>query len=141
MAFTLQVSESNVGGKGKYKNAKDNTECVIFVQEAAGVPQTSMWKKGIRVKDAKAGEIPRGTAIATFDDQGRYPSDALGKHASIYLSHSATAITVLDQWNTQGEVKERPIYFGRPAGTRRSNNGDTFYVIEVLSPTVGAGGH
>jgi hypothetical protein len=39
-------------------------------------------------------------------------------------------ITVLDQWNGQGEVKQRPIRFNQPNGTKRSNDADTFYVIE-----------
>jgi hypothetical protein len=132
MAYKLQVAEDTVTGKGKYKNSKDNTECVIFVQQVAGVPQTSMWRAGLHVKDAKAGDIQRGTAIATFDEQGHYPTDTLGKHAAIYLCHNVSSIAVLDQWNTQGEVKERAIRFGRPAATR-SNNGDAFYVIEVQS--------
>jgi hypothetical protein len=82
------------------------------------------------VSEAKAGEIPRGTAIATFDADGKYPTDALGKHAAVYLSHAATGILVLDQWNDQKEVKQRTIWFNRPKGTRRSNDADTFYVIE-----------
>jgi hypothetical protein len=82
------------------------------------------------VSDAKAADIARGTAIATFDDKGKYPSDALGQHAAIYLSHDTNGITVLDQWNSQGEVKERTIRFNRPAGTRRSNDANTFYVID-----------
>lgn len=72
----------------------------------------------------------RGTAIATFDSNGKYPTDGLGKHAAIYLEHNALRILVLDQWNDQGEVKQRPIWFNRPKGTKRSNDADTFYVIE-----------
>lgn len=64
--------------------------------------------------------------IRTRDIRGT----AKGKHAAIYLRHDAVRMLVLDQWNDQGEVKERPIAFKRPNGTRRSNDGDTFYVIE-----------
>ena len=70
-----------------------------------------------------------GSSI-TFDSNGKYPTDALGKHAAIYLEHNTQCILVLDQWNDQGEVKQRPIWFNRPKGTKRSNDGDTFYVIE-----------
>ncbi len=84
----------------------------------------------MKVSEAKFGEIARGTAIATFDSNGKYPADSLGKHAAIYLEHTAQRILVLDQWNDQGEVKQRPIWFGRPKGTRRSNDADTFFVIE-----------
>ncbi len=85
---------------------------------------------GVKVADAKPGEILRGTAIATFDSKQRYPVDDKGKHAAIYLHHNVSRMVVLDQWNDQGEVKERPIAFKRPKGTRRSNDGETFHVIE-----------
>ena len=130
MSYQLKVPERDVFGPKKYANAKGNTECVEFVRKTTGAPETALWKKGIKVSDAKPGEIKRGTAIATFDDAGKYPTDALGQHAAIYLSHTAQAIHVLDQWNSQGEVKERPIWFNRPKGTRRSNDASTFYVIE-----------
>ena len=77
-----------------------------------------------------SGEIPRGTAIATFDANDRYPTDALGRHAAIYLTHDEHRILVLDQWNAQGQVLQRPIWFKRPKGTKRSNDADTFYVIK-----------
>jgi hypothetical protein len=130
MAYRLMIAEADVFGKGKFKNARGNTECVEFICQATGAPPTHMWKRGQKVADAKVGSIPRGTAIATFDDKGNYSTDGLGQHAAIYLRHDKTAIWVLDQWNDQGEVKERLIWFNRPKGTRRSNDANTFYVIE-----------
>jgi hypothetical protein len=130
MSFKLKVSEKSVLGKGKYVNANGKTECAEFIRQATGAPQTTVWKRSKKVSEATSGEIARGTAIATFDSSGRYPIDALGKHAAIYLEHDAERILVLDQWNDQGEVKQRPIRFNRPKGTRRSNDADTFYVIE-----------
>lgn len=129
MSYKLKVKESAVSGKKKYVNAKGNTECVVFVQQAAGAPVTTKWARGIQVKAASSTKIPRGTAIATFDSKGRYPTDSFGMHAAIYLSHDKDRILVLDQWNSQGEVKQRPIWFNRPKSPR-SNNGDTFYIIE-----------
>lgn len=131
MAHKMAVAEKDVLGKGKYKNEKGNTECVAFVQAVTDVPiRTENWSKGTQVMTAKAGSIERGTAIATFDDAGKYPTDDLGRHAAIYLSHDKTGIQVLDQWNAQGEVLQRIIRAGRPAGTRRSNDADWFYVIQ-----------
>jgi len=130
MSYQLKVAEKDVLGKGKYKNSRGHTECVEFIRQATDAPQTTLWKQGKKVSDTKPGEIARGTAIATFDDKGCYPTDALGKHAAIYLMHDNNRIVVLDQWDAQGEVKERPIWFKRPKGTKRSNNADTFYVIE-----------
>ena len=130
MGYKLKVGEKSVLGKGKYVDSKGKTECAEFVRQSTGAPQTTVWKRGKKVSEASAGDIARGTAIATFDANGRYPVDALGKHAAIYLEHDTERILVLDQWNDQGEVKPRPIRFGRPKGTRRSNDADTFYVIE-----------
>ena len=130
MSYKLSVPESDVTGPGKYKNAKGNTECVIFVQQAAGAPPTSLWKKGINVGETLNGKIPRGTAIATFDENGKYPTDGLGQHAAIYLSHDKNAIQVLDQWRSQGEVKQRGIKFNNKTASSRSNQAETFYVIE-----------
>jgi hypothetical protein len=130
MPYKLMIDEKDVFGKGKFANAKGNTECVEFVRQGTGAPETSKWKKGLVVKGAPVGSIFRGTAIATFDDFGTYPTDNLGKHAAVYLLHTDTYIQVLDQWNSQGEVLQRVIWFDRSAGTSRSNDGNTFYVIE-----------
>lgn len=130
MPYVLKVSRNEVFGKGKYKNAQGHTECVEFVRQVTSAPHTTHWKQGRRISTARSGEIAPGTAIATFDSKGHYPMDALGKHAAIYLGHDANGITVLDQWNAQGEVKERSIRFKRPLGTKRSNDADTFYVVE-----------
>lgn len=130
MAYTLRIPESSVYGKKKFVNKKGNTECVEFVQQATGAPATLTWRKGIKVKGASVGAIPRGTAIATFDVNGSYPTDTHGRHAAIYISHDQQGVKVLDQWNSQGEVQIRTIHFNPPKVTKRSNDGDTFYVIE-----------
>jgi hypothetical protein len=130
MSYQLKIAEKDVFGKGKFKNASGKTECTEFIRQATGAPATIGWCRGVKVADAKPGQILRGTAIATFDDNGKYPTDGLGKHAAIYLSHSQASIQVLDQWDDQGEVKPRPIWFNRPKGTRRSNDATAFFVIE-----------
>jgi hypothetical protein len=130
MSYRLNISEADCLGKGKFQNKKGATECAVFIQQATDAGATEDWEKGVKVADAKPGEITRGTAIATFDDKGQYPKDDLGKHAAIYLHHTKDNIQVLDQWKSQGEVLPRAIWFNRPEGTRRSNDADTFYVIE-----------
>jgi hypothetical protein len=130
MAYKMKVSESSVTGRGKYKSASGRTECVEFIRQVTGAPHTITWKKGAKVLSAATGTISRGTAIATFDGSGQYPTENLGKHAAIYLSHTNAGIRVLDQWHDQGEVKERTIKANQPVTTKRSNNADTFFVIE-----------
>lgn len=130
--YRLKVSETAVFGEKQYVNKKGNTECVEFVRQATGAPNTREWRRGLKVSEAAKGVIPRGTAIATFDAAGRYPDDkdTQGKHAAIYLEHDDKGIQVLDQWNKLGKVGKRTIRFSRSAGTSRSDNGDTFYVID-----------
>lgn len=96
MAFKLRCAESDVFGKAKYVNDGGDAECVEFVRQATGAPKTSLWVPGLKVADARQGDIARGTAIATFDDSGHYPTNGLGKHAAIYLRHTAQMIEVLD---------------------------------------------
>lgn len=137
MSYLMRVSESSVLGKAEDGSAKypsplnSKTECVAFIQAVTSAPPTSQWKRGEFVKEARVGSIARGTAIATFDESGKCPTDTKGKHAAVYLSHDAAGITVLDQWASQGEVKKRTIRYKGIASTEtRSNNGDWFYVIE-----------
>lgn len=129
MPYKLKLAEVDVFGKEKFINAKGNTECVEFVRQATNAPQTIIWKAGIHVIDATPGTIPRGTAIATFDENGKYPTDGLGKHAAIYISHDAAGIRVLDQWNKQGEVLERVIRINKP-DVPRVNSAKQYFVIE-----------
>ena len=130
MWLAIVPTGKSTDGKGKWRNAQGNTECVELVRQTTSAPQTSKWRPGKRIQDAAQGEVPPYTAIATFDEQGRYPTDGKGRHAALYLSHDAHGIRVIDQWNAQGEAKERTIRFKVAEGTKRSNDGKTFYVIE-----------
>lgn len=46
-----------------------DSQCVAYVQRAAGAPQTSLWARGTL---GKGNNIQQGTAIATFDPDGSY---------------------------------------------------------------------
>ena len=73
-----------------------NGQCVAYVRAAALVGHTSTWKRGEAVRGSK---LAIGTAIATFDDDGRYVNNTTGRsHAAIYLGQDAIGIQVLDQW-------------------------------------------
>jgi hypothetical protein len=102
--------------------------CVDFVKAAAGAPQTSAWRKGRLVRGNP--QIPRGTAIATFEADGTY-TNASGNHAAIYLHQDERGIWVYDQW--QGRpVHKRLIRFEGGSGSVRgskSNDGKRFAVI------------
>jgi hypothetical protein len=92
---------------------------------AAGAPLTKLWTKGTLVKGNAT--LERGTAIATFDDDGTYGNHIDGRsHAAIYLSQNASGLEVFDQWVGQ-PVHQRLIRFG---GHPAVNDGNMFYVIE-----------
>lgn len=105
-------------------------ECVPLVQEATGTPLTRQWRPGVPVQGNTA--IRPGTAIATFDDNGRYVG-----HAAIYLGQDDNGVRVLDQWNvrhrdgtvTQHTPSIRTLPFN-DAGHARVDRGDSYRVVE-----------
>lgn len=140
MPFVVDVSKVQLNVENAYANAKGNTECVAFVQMAAlvgggSVPRTSDWRKGKYVKDLTAGEITKGTVIATFDEHDLYPTSA--RHAAVYISHNDKGITVYDQWNSQKKVLQRTLYY-KESETRAVDNGNFFWIVETAA-TVSAG--
>ncbi|MGF6264877.1 hypothetical protein OKW49_005805 [Paraburkholderia youngii] len=61
---------------------------------------------------------------------GRYPQHGrTGKHAAIYLGQDASGIQVMDQWNSQNQVRRRTIYW-HPHSGGLSNDANAFSVIE-----------
>ena|SRR6266850_3247775 len=111
---------------------KEKTQCAALVQQLTKAPETSLWRPGLKVKDAKAGDIKPGTAIATFDEKGRYPTtDPPGRHTALYVKHDDTGITVIDQWVGKPTASQRVIKYAGEAVNGWQNNGDYFYVVEL----------
>ncbi|MCU1294224.1 MAG: hypothetical protein JWP08_3074 [Bryobacterales bacterium] len=104
-------------------------QCVSFVQQASGAPQTALWKRGKKVKGDLT--ITKGTAIATFNAVGKYTNSLDGtSHAAIYISQDGLGVVVWDQWKGQ-PVHQRTIRFqGGAIGVKPVNDGDAFYVID-----------
>jgi hypothetical protein len=103
--------------------------CVDFVKTAAGVPRTAAWQEGAQVRGNP--HIVPGTAIATFESDGRYTSES-GNHAAIYLYQDDRGIWVYDQWRGQ-PVHKRLIRFEGGSGGKwgsKSNDGRRFAVID-----------
>lgn len=82
--------------------------------------------------------IRPGTAIATFDSDGRYGNHVDGRsHAAIYMGQTAEGILVLDQWNirdAKGHIyerhtsQERTIEFNPKKPS--INDGNAYYVMQ-----------
>ena len=102
-------------------------QCVAYVQAACGAPHTSQWRRGMKVR---GNAVAPGTAIATFDADGRYGNHTDGRsHGAILIAEEAGGLRVWDQWLGQ-PVHQRLIRFQGGQGGRWVNDGDRFFVIE-----------
>ena len=98
-----------------------------FVRETSGAPITTQWRRGV---PARGSNLPPGTAIATFDESGRYGNHLDGRsHAAILIAETENGLLVADQWVGQ-KVHERTIRFRGGAGDP-ANDGDAFHAIEM----------
>ncbi len=68
---------------------------------------TQSWRQGTAVKDVE--NLRRGTAIATFGPDGRYPRANTGQHAALFLKHAGAGFYVMDQWRRLGKISKRHI--------------------------------
>ena len=118
MSYIADIETVRTNGNGR-SHFGESKECVAAVKYFTGAPQTALWRKGTAVKGNL--NLKAGTAIATFDDKGKYKG-----HAAIYDSQNSAGLNVYDQWNSQ-EFHPRLIRFG---GRGVSNDVDQFYVIE-----------
>ena len=110
--------------------AVGNGHCVAFVRQAAGLPHTSQWRRG---PSARHGALTPGTAIATFDQSGRYENHTGGRsHAAVLIKVTAPGLMVWDQW-VGTPVHRRTIRFRGGAG-QPVNDGDAFFAIETDEP-------
>ena len=109
-------------------------ECVPLVQKATGAPLAGTWTRGILVKGNF--DVKIGSAIATFDEHGRYANRQTGNHAAIYMGQDAQGIMVIDQWNNRrhGMIvgKQAPHIHMLLFGDKRPyvDNGNNFYVVD-----------
>lgn len=114
-----------------------NGECVTACKKFAGLEgtSTSQWRAGPKVATDK--DIKPGTAIATFDSNGRYPKGDEQKNSGIYLGRGTNgSIWILDQWPARSGTGQRdhpPQPRELLTDNRRgaSNNSNAYYVILV----------
>lgn len=105
MAYVLSKPEDEVGNS--YENASGNTECVEFAKAViAGLPAPAKdrWRAGQPLV-GNEGTLLIGTLIATFDEDGRYPSKSSGNHAAFFLRKEHDMLVVVDQYKGSGGVK------------------------------------
>jgi hypothetical protein len=105
-----------------------NGHCVALVRHASGAPVTTTWRRGDPVQGS--GAAP-GTAIATFDRNGRYANATDGSsHAAILLAENTDgSLEVIDQWVGRN-AQVRTIRDKRGAGPA-ADDASRFYIIET----------
>jgi hypothetical protein len=86
-----------------------NSQCAVLVEVLAHAPHTSLWRQGQKVRGNF--NILEGTAIATFNSQGRYPNQPTGNHAALYLRQDPGGIWVIEQYVGLEAIQERHIRF------------------------------
>jgi hypothetical protein len=107
--------------------------CVAFVREVTGLPATAHW----RADNGSVLDAAPGSAIATFDPDGRYGNHTDGRsHAAILVEATAYGLQVWDQWVGRTRpgpgVQQRLIRFNGGDGLP-CDDGDAYSVIEVAA--------
>ncbi len=104
----------------------ESQQCVSLTKYFTGLPCTDCWRAG---KQVVGNDIEPGTAMATFDEDGRYPKGS-EKNSGIYLDSIDEGIVILDQWPGH-KARARLM---RPGG-RPQNNPNAYFVITVPAGT------
>jgi hypothetical protein len=107
----------------------ESEQCVSFTKFFTGLPCSGCWRAGPKVV---GNDVPAGTAIATFDDQGLYPNGPHGNNSGIYVAPSGppyppNSIIILDQWpghNASGRTI-------KPTGATPSDQSGAYNIITV----------
>jgi hypothetical protein len=120
--------------RGDYNNRQlgPSCQCVSMVQHVTGIGTTGTWRRGTLVMSSN---IPRGTAIATFNNSRQYDN----RHAAIFDRFGThNGVRGFWAWSTNwasGNVGDcgRPGVGLRshfiPVGGQSVNNADIYYTI------------
>lgn len=103
--------------------------CVAFVRAAAAAPHTSQWVVGAAVWET-SDELKPGTAIATFNQHGKYANATDGSsHAAIFIGADDEGMTVYDQW--VGHPVEMRVIRAKGGQGKACDDADAYSVIET----------
>jgi hypothetical protein len=116
---------------------------VALTSQLTGVTaHTADWTQGPKVLNPDGtinSAVKPGTAIATFDSNGRYPTSD-PRNSATFLSpgvySGGGSIRVTDQWNAHGQnpaenPQSRDVRFYSDTTRNISNNSNAYYVIIV----------
>jgi len=98
-------------------------QCVGLVKYYSSAGGSKSWQQGDLVSESP--QLASGTAIATFDKDGKYPSKAFGNHACFFISFmpSNQGITVLEQHVLPDptKIQTRNIFYRKGKGDPSSD--------------------
>jgi RHS repeat-associated protein len=114
----------------------ESHECVAFTKTFTGLPCSDCWRAGPKVI---GNNIPEGTAIATFDNSGRYPNNPHGNNSGLFLGTGSptdppNTLIMIDQWPGH-HAQARAV---TPNGPDASNQSGAYSVITVPNGTKSA---
>jgi len=134
--------QSLVGKDAVVEDPAYGVQCVALIKVYAvndggeRCARSRDWAQGASVKDAvEAGKIERGTAIATFNKDGKYLSAPTGNHACFFVEAQAdgSGFLVLEQHVDPfpDKIQNRVMkYKGKPEnGAIQMNNGDCYSIV------------
>jgi hypothetical protein len=134
--------QSLVGKDAVVEDPSYGVQCVALLKIYANnddgemCARTRDWSQGKSVKDAiEAGDIKRGTAIATFNKDGKYLSMSTGNHACFFVEgqKDKSGFLVLEQHVDPfpEKIQNRVLtYKDKPKdGSIQMNNAECYSVI------------
>lgn len=143
---TTPLFLGQTGGSGKplIPALIGDGQCVTAAHHFSEVPRdTSKWQRGkpVIVNGEVDRSIPDGTAVATFDTQGRYFPKSPAKDCGIYVKKPDTkgSFWLLDQWPAWRDPQGNVTREGKPPhlrsislnGAYPSDDSNAYYVIIV----------
>ena len=118
-------------------------QCVTGTSELSGVtPRTADWTRGkpVMLPNGQVDpSIPKNTAVATFDENGHYPTNG-NRNSGLFEGGSTKgSFWLLDQWPEQRDPHNNVIQEAKPEGLRPigpnganiSNQSGAYFVIIV----------
>ena len=112
---------------GKYAETKISVGdgyCVPLVQQVTGAPNTKLWVRGSELKGRP--QVNPGTAIATFDKDGKYASNPTGNHAAIFVGYTEHGVRIYDQYREWADRK-----YGKDWQKIRTGEIDAIYKARI----------
>jgi hypothetical protein len=126
----LSLLESLDGEDAVIADPGYGVQCVGLVKTYSKCGATGDWHQGTLVKDAT--DIRKGTAIATFDANGKYASKKKGNHACFFIEFVGDlGFRVLEQHVPphRDRIQQRVIRYQSGNHISPSDNANCFSII------------